>query len=112
MDNSFLSQEEIDTLLTDGDDKTSDNNRIEDLPDVEKDFLGEVGDISMSTAATALSAVVGKPVNITTPTINITTLNELKKGFKIPNVVLDVEFVSGIVGGNLFVINIEELPRL
>ena len=108
MDNSFLSQEEIDTLLTDGDDKTSDNNRIEDLPDVEKDLLGEVGNISMSTAATALSAVVGKPVNITTPTINITTLNELKKSFKIPNVVLDVQFVSGIVGGNLFVINIED----
>ncbi len=60
----------------------------------------------MGTAATALSAVVGKPVNITTPTINVTTLNEVKKSFKTPNIVLDVQFVSGIVGGNLFVINI------
>lgn len=106
MDNSFLSQEEIDALMANGDDKTSNNNSVEELSEIEKDLLGEVGNISMGTAATALSAVVGKPVNITTPTINITTLNEVKKSFKTPNIVLDVQFVSGIVGGNLFVINI------
>lgn len=106
MDNSFLSQEEIDALMDNGDNKASNNNSVEKLSDIEKDLLGEVGNISMGTAATALSAVVGKPVNITTPTINVTTLNEVKNSFKTPNIVLDVQFVSGIVGGNLFVINI------
>ena len=111
MDNSFLSQEEIDALLN-GDGGSSEvepvNEPAEELSDLEKDLLGEVGNISMGTAATALSAVVGKPVNITTPTITISTLNELKKSFKTPNIVLDVQFVSGIVGGNLFIINIED----
>ncbi|WP_346937738.1 flagellar motor switch phosphatase FliY [uncultured Clostridium sp.] len=109
MDNSFLSQEEIDVLLN-GDGSSSEsepvNEPAKDLSDLEKDLLGEVGNISMGTAATALSAVVGKPVNITTPTITISTLNKLKKSFKTPNIVLDVQFVSGIVGGNLFIINI------
>ncbi len=111
MDNSFLSQEEIDALLN-GDGGSSEvepvNEPAEELSDLEKDLLGEVGNISMGTAATALSAVVGKPVNITTPTITLSTLNELKKSFKTPNIVLDVQFVSGIVGGNLFIINIED----
>ncbi|WP_346928338.1 flagellar motor switch phosphatase FliY [Clostridium sp.] len=109
MDNSFLSQEEIDALLNgDGDSSEGEpvNEPAKDLSDLEKDLLGEVGNISMGTAATALSAVVGKPVNITTPTITISTLNKLKKSFKTPNIVLDVQFVSGIVGGNLFIINI------
>ena len=109
MDNSFLSQEEIDALLNgDGGSSESEpvNEPAKDLSDLEKDLLGEVGNISMGTAATALSAVVGKPVNITTPTITISTLNKLKKSFKTPNIVLDVQFVSGIVGGNLFIINI------
>jgi len=107
MSNGFLSQEEIDTLLN-GDGNTSESKQKEELSDLEKDLLGEVGNISMGTAATALSAVVGKPVNITTPTITVSTLNELIKGFQTPNIVLDVQFVSGIVGGNLFVINIAD----
>lgn len=111
MDNSFLSQEEIDALLN-GDGGSSEvepvNEPAKELSDLEKDLLGEVGNISMGTAATALSAVVGKPVNITTPTITLSTLNKLKKSFKTPNIVLDVQFVSGIVGGNLFIINIED----
>lgn len=127
MDNSFLLQEEIDALLKgDGDDKPAEKpeevaaeavseeqsepapEHLVELSDLEKDLLGEVGNISMGTAATALSSVVGKPVNITTPTISISTLNELRKGFKTPNIVLDVQFVSGITGGNLFVINIAD----
>lgn len=111
MDNSFLSQEEIDALLNgDGDSSEIEtvNESAEELSDIEKDLLGEVGNISMGTAATALSAVVGKPVNITTPTITLSTLNKLRKSFKTPNIVLDVQFVSGIVGGNLFIINIED----
>lgn len=108
MDNSFLSQEEIDALLNGDGDTASEGEPKEELTDLEKDLLGEVGNISMGTAATALSAVVGNPVNITTPTITISTLNELRRGFVTPNIVLDVQFVSGIAGGNLFVINIAD----
>jgi len=105
MDNSFLSQEEIDALLN-GNAGDSSEPPVEEITDLDKDLLGEVGNISMGTAATALSAVVGKPVNITTPTITISTLSEIRKGFSTPNVVLDVQYTSGIDGGNLFIINL------
>ena len=61
MDNSFLSQEEINVLLN-GDAGDSNEPPVEEITDIDRDLLGEVGNISMGTAATALSEVVGKPV--------------------------------------------------
>lgn len=107
MSNGFLSQEEIDSLLNGGEapKTTSDKNVFNDI---EKDLLGEVGNISMGSAATALSTIIGKKVNITTPTIKVSTLNEIKKGFETPNVILDVKFTSGIAGGNLLIMKVND----
>ena len=106
MNNEYLSQEEIDSLLK-GDDSSEDIEQ-EVLTDIEKDLLGEVGNISMGSAATALSTIIGKKVNITTPTIKVSTLKEIKEGFETPNVLLDVKFVSGIMGGNLLIMKISD----
>ena len=131
MSNGFLSQEEIDALLNgDGMDsnQTKDSEKavnsdqeIEDkdisedenrstestepteLTDSEKDLLGEVGNISMGSASTALSTIVGRPVNIATPIVTISTLRKLRSTFTVPNIALDVKFTSGITGGNLLV---------
>lgn len=107
MNNGFLSQEEIDSLLNGGEtpETTSDKNVFSDI---EKDLLGEVGNISMGSAATALSTIIGKKVNITTPTIKVSTLNEIKRGFETPNVILDVKFTSGIAGGNLLIMKVND----
>ncbi|MBU3098598.1 MULTISPECIES: flagellar motor switch phosphatase FliY [Clostridium] len=75
-----------------------------ELTDSEKDLLGEVGNISMGSASTALSTIVGQPVNIATPVVTVSTLKELRGTFEIPNIALDVKFTSGIAGGNLLVI--------
>ncbi|MBU3176451.1 flagellar motor switch phosphatase FliY [Clostridium estertheticum] len=132
MSNGFLSQEEIDALLNgDGADKAPttdsakeanlaegvDTNDISadqdiktesiesfELTDSEKDLLGEVGNISMGSASTALSTIVGQPVNIATPVVTVSTLKKLRGTFEIPNIALDVKFTSGIAGGNLLVI--------
>lgn len=107
MSNGFLSQEEIDSLLNGGEaPKTTGDKNI--FNDIEKDLLGEVGNISMGSAATALSTIIGKKVNITTPTIKVSTLNEIKKGFETPNVILDVKFTSGIAGGNLLIMKVND----
>ncbi len=109
MSNGFLSQEEIDSLLNGGS-NTSSNDKIEEneskeevLTDIDKDLLGEVGNISMGSASTALSQIINQPVNITTPIVTITTIGELKNSFQIPNIALEVKFTSGIVGKNLLV---------
>jgi len=74
-----------------------------ELTDSEKDLLGEVGNISMGSASTALSTIVGQPVNIATPVVTVSTLRNLRSTFAVPNIALDVKFTSGISGGNLLV---------
>ncbi|WP_281419326.1 flagellar motor switch phosphatase FliY [Clostridium psychrophilum] len=74
-----------------------------ELTDSEKDLLGEVGNISMGSASTALSTIVAQPVNIATPVVTVSTLTKLRDTFTVPNIALDVKFTSGISGGNLLV---------
>ncbi|WP_027633892.1 flagellar motor switch phosphatase FliY [Clostridium hydrogeniformans] len=106
MSNGFLSQEEIDSLLNGGaEEAQEDKGREEDsiLSDIEKDLLGEIGNISMGSASTALSQIINQQVNITTPMVSVTSLDELKKSFEVPNIALEVEYTTGIVGLNLLV---------
>lgn len=105
MSNGFLSQEEIDSLLK-GDIITDKNS--DELTDTEKDILGEVGNISMGTAATTLSQIINQPVNITTPVVSCTTFAEVKKSFNIPNLALEIEYIQGIEGKNLLVVKIPD----
>ncbi|AND85399.1 flagellar motor switch phosphatase FliY [Clostridium tyrobutyricum] len=107
-DKGFLSQEEIDALLNGGESKGEAKEEATELSDVEKDLLGEVGNISMGSASTALSTIINQPVNITTPVVTVTTLNELKNDFKVPNIALEVKYTSGIVGENLLVIAVKD----
>ena len=78
------------------------------LTDAEKDMLGEVGNISMSTAATALSKILSEKVSITTPQVSVTTLSEVKESMTIPNVVFQVKFLQGLTGFNVLLMNIED----
>lgn len=103
MSNGFLSQEEIDALLNGGGGSSEPIQAFE-LSDIERDLLGEVGNISMGSASTALSTIVGQPVNIATPVVSVNTLKNLRANFEVPNIALDVKFTSGISGGNLLVI--------
>lgn len=108
MSNGFLSQEEINSLLngaTDDNKKENDNNS---LTDIEKDMLGEIGNISMGSASTALYQIINQKVNITTPVVTVTTLKEIKENFDAPTVVLDVEYTSGITGRNILIINVQD----
>lgn len=107
MSNGFLSQEEIDSLLNGGGDSVE-PAQVEGLSDIEKDLLGEIGNITMGSASTALSTIIGQPVNITTPEVSVTKLSVLKSSFEVPNIALEVKYTSGIVGENLLVMKITD----
>ena len=109
MSNGFLSQEEIDSLLN-GDSGSEKENNVEEeqLSDIEKDLLGEIGNISMGSASTALHQIINQQVNITTPKVSITTLKEIKEGFDYPTIILDVEYVTGIIGRNILIMKITD----
>lgn len=114
MNDGFLSQEEIDSLLkgetssSSNDDNKKDIDESKDLSEDAKDLLGEIGNISMGSASTALSSILNQQVNITTPVVNVSTLKELKDKFEVPNISLEVKYTSGIDGGNLLVMKLHD----
>ncbi|NFE94154.1 flagellar motor switch phosphatase FliY [Clostridium botulinum] len=114
MSNSFLSQEEINALLAgelsneETQEVPQDNGNTEELTDIEKDLLGEIGNISMGSASTALYQIINQNVNITTPVVSLTTLKDMKASFETPNIVLDVEYTEGIIGRNILVMKTDD----
>jgi len=100
MNDKLISQEEIDALLNKNSKKTP-----EGLTELEKDIIGEVGNISMSTAATTLSSILNKKVMITTPRVFWESFEDIIREFKSPKVVATVEFKKGLSGSNLFMMD-------
>jgi len=121
MDNQFLSQEEIDALLRGGpapseaEGSNSENTNPESsnseviLTEEEKDALGEAGNISMGSAATSLSQLVGRKVIITSPRVEIKNEKELFSSFQEPYMVIEVEFTEGLSGKNVLIIKENEV---
>ncbi len=103
MSRQILSQEEINALLND-----SDSVSTQQLTPLQKDALGEIGNISYGSASTALSEILNKRVIIDTPTIFITTQQELKEQHPIPYVTIEVEYKNGLIGTNLLILKIHD----
>jgi len=73
------------------------------LSEEDKDILGEVGNISMGTAATTLSTLLGQKVEITTPNVIIQNWSDIAKGYDRPCVGIKVSYVEGLDGVNILV---------
>jgi flagellar motor switch protein FliN len=98
----LLSQAEIDALLSGGASSTP------ELKESEKDLLGEIGNIAMGSASTALSTIIGKTVNITTPKVTVTNLNQIRHMMDIPNIALEVFYTEGLEGANLLIMKVTD----
>ncbi|MDO7905823.1 flagellar motor switch phosphatase FliY [Paenibacillus sp. JX-17] len=105
----YLSQEEIDALLKQSEVSSSDTPAaglsVDDfLTPLEQDALGEIGNITFGSAATALSTLLGKKVDITTPKVSIINRTEFESTFPKPHVAVHVNYVDGFQGINSLVI--------
>ena len=114
----MISQEEIDALLSGGSvgdaaapaeeapsgDAGTSSAEDAGVTDMERDALGEIGNISMGGAATTLSVLLGRKVSITTPTVSISNLRQLKEKYPIPFLVVEVGYSIGIEGNNVLCI--------
>ncbi len=114
MSRDMLSQDEIDALLR-ANNLTGDDEQAEDELDVshflspfEQDALGEIGNISFGSAATALSTLLNQKVDITTPTVSMIKRDELEEEFPRPHVAIHVEYTDGFQGINLLVIRMDD----
>ena len=123
MSDDMISQEEIDDLLSGGggDDAPADDAAASDdasaagaaptgdtITDMERDALGEIGNISMGGAATTLSVLLGRKVSITTPTVSISNMSQLKEKYPIPFLVVEVGYSIGIEGNNVLCIQAKD----
>ncbi|MEH6942166.1 flagellar motor switch phosphatase FliY [Bacillus sp. JJ722] len=104
----MLSQDEINALLNglnDDDDLGVETPPISEyLSPVEQDALGEIGNISFGSSATALSTLLRQKVDITTPTVTLIDRQFLKEEFPHPYVAIQVNYTVGFDGLNLLVI--------
>ncbi|MED0669329.1 flagellar motor switch phosphatase FliY [Aneurinibacillus aneurinilyticus] len=116
MSKEMLSQEEIDALLRqndledDLDEESSESNPTIDeyLSPLEQDALGEIGNITFGSAATALSSLLGQVTDITTPKVGVIRREEVQDQFPHPYVAVHVEYTEGFQGINLLVIRKED----
>lgn len=111
----MLSQDEINALLSGLSDSTEPEETVEDdemallnsalyLSDAEKDVIGEVSNICMGSAATALFSILNHRVNITTPKVSYSTWSELLKSYEAPCVFVQIYYKEGIDGNNIFIL--------
>lgn len=72
--------------------------------DMEISAIGEVSNISMGNAATALSLIVNREVDISVPVVKIKSKDEFVKSHKDEQVVVRVNYVKGLQGYSIFFI--------
>ena len=70
----------------------------------ETDGLGEIANISMGTAATTLSILVNNRVDITTPSVAYTTMEELAEKKGAPVVFIYISYRAGLQGNNVLIL--------
>lgn len=117
MSDEMISQEEIDALLKgDGNTPPADAGAApapapaaeDPLTDMQKDALGEIGNISMGSAATTLSVLLGHKVSITTPSVSMSTMNSIRASYPMPYLIVEVGYTMGINGNNVLAIQAQD----
>ena len=117
MASDMLSQEEINALLSgvvnndaqDVQEEETNNNVVDAFTDMEKDAIGEIGNISMGSAATTLFTLLSQRVEITTPTVKQTTISKIAERYPVPFVSVYIKYSVGIDGMNLLILKEDDV---
>lgn len=108
MMNDLLSQDEIDALLKGASADDTPSSSIE-LDEYEKDAIGEIGNINMGNSATTLSTILGKRVSITTPSVDVISIDELAQEQPVPYVIVRVGYKEGLNGMNMLILKEDDV---
>ncbi|MGD9475038.1 MAG: flagellar motor switch phosphatase FliY [Eubacteriaceae bacterium] len=84
----------------------------EKLTDMEVDVIGEVMNISMGSAATAMSTILGTKVNITTPRIETVDVEEFEFTYLEPVIGVLINYVEGIDGSNVLLLKEDDMKKI
>lgn len=112
----MLSQEEINALLGGAvsDTSNSDSEEVNEskavaLTSDEIDALGEIGNISMGTAATTLFTLLNHKVLITTPKVEAMTWDDFTATLTDDLTAVSVDYTEGLTGANLMILKDEDV---
>lgn len=112
----MLSQEEINALLggavsdtSNSDSEEVNENKAIALTSDEIDALGEIGNISMGTAATTLFTLLNHKVLITTPKVEAMTWDEFTATLTDDLTAVSVDYTEGLTGANLMILKDEDV---
>ena len=97
-----ISQEEIDALVSDDNSGTSGDDDL--LTSFQNDILGEIGNISMGTAATSLSKLLNQRVFIDSPTVKVMTWQDISDSYDRPCIGAKIDYTVGLEGTNLLIL--------
>ncbi len=82
------------------------------LSDMEIDVIGEVMNISMGAAATAVSTILDKKVTITTPRIETVSVNDFDIAYLEPAVGVLIKYIEGIEGNNILLLKQADIKNI
>ena len=82
------------------------------LSALERDAIGEILNISLGSSATALSMLLQRRVEITTPKIDIVTKESFKFGKFQPAIGVDVVYVEGLEGSNILLLKRSDVKAI
>lgn len=82
------------------------------LSEQERDIIGEIGNISFGTASTALSMMLSRDVDITTPAVTMVSKDELVNSFPKPFVLVSVDYTEGLSGNNVLMLKQEDAYKI
>ena len=82
------------------------------LSELELDTLGEILNISMGAAATTISVLLNKQVNITTPVVSIIDKEKLDYTELEPAIGVEINYIEGLHGSNLMIISERDVKVL
>lgn len=82
------------------------------LSSIERDTIGEIMNISMGSAATALSTMLSRKVSITAPEVKDVTLEDYNFDVLIPSVCSEVKYVEGLDGSNFMIMKMPDVKSI
>lgn len=106
MSTEKLTQEEIDRMMSELTQAPAVASAT--ISQMERDIIGEVGNISMSQAATTLSEILGHKVHITTPKVSLKSIRQVLDAAVKPKIVTSIGFKKGLTGNNLLLMDAQD----
>lgn len=88
------------------------NSQDMNLNAVETDTIGEILNISMGAAATAVSIMLNRTVSITTPSVKVIRVGDFEYKELEPAIGVEIEYVKGLHGSNIMIMSVRDVKKI